>query len=113
MVEGGRIDHANHQAMAWRALSETVAMDLAVEEILRQVDLEDTLIIVTADHSHTLAISGWTGRTADITGIVKADSGWVMKAEDNEPLSILRSVPAVSCTVYTVHIVSLPTTQLC
>ena len=110
MVEGGRIDHANHKAMAWRALSETVAMDLAVEEILRQVDLEDTLIIVTADHSHTLAISGWTGRTADITGIVKADSGWVMKAEDNEPLSILRSVSAVSCTV---HTVSLPTTQLC
>ena len=90
MVEGGRIDHANHYAFGRRALSETVAMDRAVEEILRQVDLEDTLIIVTADHSHTLAISGWTGRTADITGVVKADSGWVMKADDDQPLSILR-----------------------
>ena len=110
MVEGGRIDHANHYAMAWRALSETVAMDLAVEEILRQVDLEETLIIVTADHSHTLAISGWTGRTADITGIVKADSGWVMKAEDKEPLSILRSVSPGSCT----HCISVSlTAQLC
>ena len=59
MVEGGRIDHANHKAMAWRALSETVAMDLAVEEILRQVDLEDTLIIVTADHSHSVTMNGY------------------------------------------------------
>ena len=90
MVEGGRIDHANHYAMAWRALSETVAMDLAVEEILRQVDLEETLIIVTADHSHTLAISGYPGRRADITGISRGDNGWVMKGEDNQPFSILR-----------------------
>ena len=106
MVEGGRIDHANHKAMAWRALRETVAMDLAVEEILRQVDLEDTLIIVTADHSHTLAISGWTGRTADITGVVKTDSGWVMRADDGEPLSILRSVSPLNCRLCC-HIVSL------
>ena len=90
MVEGGRIDHANHYAYARRALSETVAMDRAVEEILRQVELEDTLIIVTADHSHTLAISGYPGRTADITGIVRGDNGWIMKAEDKEPMSILR-----------------------
>ena len=58
MVEGGRIDHANHYALATRALSETVAMDKAVEEILRRVSLEETLIIVTADHSHTLSVSG-------------------------------------------------------
>ena len=90
MVEGGRIDHANHYAFARRALSETVAMDRAVEEILRRVKLEDTLVIVTADHSHTLAISGYPGRTADITGIVRGDNGWVMKAEDNQPMSILR-----------------------
>lgn len=89
MVEGGRIDHANHLAQAHRALSETVAMDRAVEEILRQVNQEETLIIVTADHSHTLAISGYPGRTADITGISRGDGGWVMKGEDNQPMSIL------------------------
>ena len=33
MVEAGRIDHANHYSMATRALSETLAMDRAVEEI--------------------------------------------------------------------------------
>ena len=85
MVEAGRIDHANHYSMATRALSETLAMDRAVEG-------EETLIIVTADHSHTLSVGGYPGRTADITGVVRGDTGWVMKADDGQPMSILRSV---------------------
>lgn len=89
MVEGGRIDHANHYALATRALTETLAMDRAVEEILAKVDLEETLVIVTADHSHTLSIGGYPGRTANITGTVVGDSGWVMKADDGQPFSIL------------------------
>ena len=52
------------------------------------MDLEETLIIVTVDHTHS--ISGWTDRTADIT-ISQADSG-LGDADDNEPLS------AVHCT---------------
>ena len=70
MVEGGRIDHANHYALATRALTETLAMDKAVEEILAKVNLDDTLIIVTADHSHTLTMGGYPGRSANITGVV-------------------------------------------
>jgi len=89
MVEGGRIDHANHYAMATRALTETIAMDRAVEEILAKVDLEETLIIVTADHSHTLSVGGYPGRSANITGVVTGDNGWVMKADDGKPFSIL------------------------
>jgi len=88
MVEGGRIDHANHYAMATRALTETVAMDRAVDEILSRVDLEETLVIVTADHSHTLSVGGYPGRGANITGVVMADN-WVSTAEDGEPFSIL------------------------
>ena len=88
MVEGGRIDHANHYAMATRALTETVAMDRAVDEILSRVDLEETLVIVTADHSHTLSVGGYPGRGANITGVVMADS-WVSTAEDGQPFSIL------------------------
>jgi len=89
MVEAGRIDHANHYALATRALTETLAMDRAVEEILSKVDTEETLIIVTADHSHTLSIGGYPGRTANITGTVVGDNGWVMKADDGQPFSIL------------------------
>ena len=90
MVEGGRIDHANHYAMGTRALSETLAMDRAVEEIVNRVRGEETLIIVTADHSHTLSVGGYPGRTADIGGVVRGDSGWVMKADDGQPMSILQ-----------------------
>jgi len=89
MVEGGRIDHANHYALATRALTETLAMDKAVEEILAKVNLDDTLIIVTADHSHTLTMGGYPGRSANITGVVAGDNGWVMKADDGHPFSIL------------------------
>jgi len=88
MVEAGRIDHANHYAQATRALSETVAMDRAVEEIVRRVG-DDTLVIVTADHSHTLSVSGYPGRRADITGVVKSDNGWIMRADDGHTMSIL------------------------
>ena len=46
-------------------------------------------MIVTADHSHTLSVSGYPGRTADITGVSRGDSGWVMQADDGKPFSIL------------------------
>ena len=54
MIEAGRIDAAHHNGQAVRALSETLAFDRAVEEVLKLVDLEDTLVILTADHSHTM-----------------------------------------------------------
>merc|ERR1719244_1737359 len=62
MIEGGKIDQAHHNGKAVRALSETLAFDKAVEEVLHLVDLEDTLVIVTADHAHTMSIGGYAGR---------------------------------------------------
>lgn len=73
MVEGGRIDHAHHAGNAYRALTDTIAFDKAVQVAQELTHDEDTLIIVTADHSHTLTIAGYPSRGNPILG--KADSG--------------------------------------
>jgi alkaline phosphatase len=73
MVEGGRIDHAHHAGNAYRALTDTIAMAEAVKVAQELTRDEDTLIIVTADHSHTLTIAGYPSRGNPILG--KSDSG--------------------------------------
>ncbi|HEV8592328.1 MAG TPA: alkaline phosphatase, partial [Pyrinomonadaceae bacterium] len=70
MVEGGRIDHAHHLGNAFRALRDTVALSDAVRAASQKVNLDDTLIIVTADHSHTLTIAGYPARGNNILGLV-------------------------------------------
>lgn len=59
MVEGGRIDHAHHEGNAFRALNDAEALDEAIGAATRMVDLRDTLIIVSADHSHVFNIAGY------------------------------------------------------
>lgn len=71
MVEGGRIDHAHHAGNAFRALKDTVALSDAVRTAVAKVDLDETLIIVTADHSHTLFIQGYPARGNNILGLVR------------------------------------------
>ncbi|WP_417813527.1 alkaline phosphatase [Thalassospira alkalitolerans] len=77
MVEAGRIDHAHHEGNAARALEDTVALNDAVKEAMSKVDMKNTLIIVTADHSHTMTISGYAERGNPILGLSqgKADDG--------------------------------------
>lgn len=74
MVEGGRIDHALHGTNAKRALTDTIAFDDAVKAALdkaRTTDptLANTLIVVTADHDHTLAFNGYGKRGNPILDI--------------------------------------------
>jgi alkaline phosphatase len=59
MVEGGRIDHAHHEGNAYRALRDTEIFDKAIGLAAQMVDLRETLIIVTADHSHVFNIAGY------------------------------------------------------
>ncbi len=59
MVEGGRIDHGLHMNNVELALSETAAFDDAVARALELTNPAETLVIVTADHSHPLTISGY------------------------------------------------------
>lgn len=52
--KGGRIDHGHHEGKAQRALNEFVAFESAIGIGLRKVALDDSLVVVTADHSHVL-----------------------------------------------------------
>ncbi|WP_423761620.1 alkaline phosphatase [Burkholderia sp. NLJ2] len=69
MVEGGRIDHALHGTNAKRALEDTAAFDEAIRVALSKVDLSNTLIVVTADHDHTMTINGYSKRGNPILDI--------------------------------------------
>ena len=70
MVEGGRIDHGHHDGKAGYALAEAEEFARAVEVALEKVDLDETLVLVTADHSHTMAIVGYPVRGNPILGLV-------------------------------------------
>ncbi|MFC5551627.1 alkaline phosphatase [Massilia aerilata] len=76
MVEGGKIDHALHDSNAKNALEEVVDFDNAIQatvERMRRIDpgLEHTLIVVTADHDHTMVMNGYPKRGNPILGIVR------------------------------------------
>ncbi|XP_076047440.1 alkaline phosphatase, tissue-nonspecific isozyme-like [Oratosquilla oratoria] len=58
MVEAGRLDHAHHYNMAGRALDEVTRLEECVEAALKLTDPRTTLLVVTADHSHTLTFGG-------------------------------------------------------
>jgi len=95
MVEGGRIDHALHETTARKALQDTVAFDDAIKTAIDKMQvidpgLKNTLIVVTADHDHTLVLNGYaglTGKTTDanpgvlgllrsyIDGVLSTDAG--------------------------------------
>ncbi len=72
MVEAGRIDHAHHAGNAYRALTDTIELSNAVRFATKYVDLNETLIIVTADHSHTFNMAGYPERGNPILGLVKS-----------------------------------------
>lgn len=102
MVEGGRIDHALHETTARKALQDTVAFDDAIKVAIDKMkvidpDLKNTLIVVTADHDHTLVLNGYaklTGKTTDtnpgVLGLLKDYiTGVEAKDLDNNPFTII------------------------
>ena len=72
MVEGGRIDHAHHAGNAYRALTDTIAFSDAIRAAAGLTNARDTLILVTADHSHVMTIAGYPARGNPILGLVKS-----------------------------------------
>jgi alkaline phosphatase len=70
MVEAGRIDHAHHAGNAYLALTETIELSRAVSTARAMTSPNDTLIIVTADHSHVFTMAGYPTRGNPILGKV-------------------------------------------
>jgi alkaline phosphatase len=93
LVEGGRIDHGNHNGNAFRALKETIAMSDAVRTAREMTSEADTLILVTADHSHSLVFTGYPDRGNPILGLAaNKDAHGVTKptlAKDGLPYTTL------------------------
>lgn len=82
-VEAGRIDHAHHFTNPLRALMDTIELAEAVKTAVEMVDLNETLIIVTADHSHVFTIAGYPARGNPILGKVRGlDSSGATSATD-------------------------------
>jgi alkaline phosphatase len=75
MVEGGRIDHGHHAGQAGYALEEAVEFARAVQWAVDHTDPAETLIMVTADHSHVFTIAGYPKRGNDILGLVVPPAG--------------------------------------
>ncbi|MFC1777929.1 alkaline phosphatase [Pseudomonadota bacterium] len=95
MVEGGRIDHAHHDNNAYRALTDGIAFTDAVQVATEMTDQAETLIIVTADHSHTFTLGGYPTRGNPILGkVISNDStgkpGTTYKlADDDKPFTTI------------------------
>ena len=70
MVEAGRIDHGHHAGSAYSALTDTIELSKAVQAAVDSTNPDDTLIIVTADHSHVFTIGGYPTRGNPILGKV-------------------------------------------
>jgi len=88
MVEAGRIDHAHHFNNAYRALEDTLALDAAVVAAQKLLG-EDSLVIVTADHSHTFTISGYPKRGNPMLGLVRGPDGELGKDLNGQPYTTL------------------------
>ncbi len=99
LVEGGRVDHGHHAGNARRALEDAVALDGAVRAALDMVNLKDTLVLVTADHSHTLVMSGYPIRGNPILGIIRGLDGQVVKAKDGKAYTTLGYANGPGATV--------------
>ncbi len=90
MVESGRIDHGHHAGSAYNALTDTLAFEAAVKAAYENTNPEETLILVTADHSHVFTIAGYPKRGNPILGkVVNVGSEEPATAADDMPYTTL------------------------
>jgi alkaline phosphatase len=83
MVEGGRVDHANHGGNIYRTVTDAMAYQEAIQYAVDHTSDEDTLIIATADHSHGLEFQAYCGRGSKVNGLCHDTDGEGEKHSDS------------------------------
>jgi alkaline phosphatase len=94
MVEGGKIDHALHDSNVKNALVDLIAFDDAIQTAIDRMarldpGLHNTLIVVTADHDHTLAFNGTPLRGNPVLDIVRGVDGAPARDADGHSYTTL------------------------
>lgn len=90
MVESGRIDHGHHAGSAYNALTDAIEFSNAVQAAIDNTNADDTLILVTADHSHVFTIAGYPKRGNPILGkVVTVGQTEPALASDDMPYTTL------------------------
>lgn len=85
-IEAGRIDHGHHAGNAYNALEDTIELADAVQAAMDNTHPEETLILVTADHSHVFTIAGYPKRGNPILGkVIPVGSDAPSLADDGMP----------------------------
>ncbi|KAK2166860.1 hypothetical protein LSH36_34g03074 [Paralvinella palmiformis] len=108
-VEGARIDHAHHDNKAYHALHDTLALEEAVQAAADMTDENDTLLVLTADHSHTFSMAGYPRISNDIFGKVENINGEIVMAGDDKPYLTLGYVNGPGFLIHRTQNLSLDT----
>jgi alkaline phosphatase len=113
MVESGRIDHAHHAGNAFRALHDAEELDRAIGATLAAVDLRETLVLVTADHSHVFTMAGYPLRAIeDLAYPVVSAPGEYLSSPYNHIFDVVYDIDATGKVEATADASGMPYTVL-
>ncbi|CAF1106763.1 unnamed protein product [Didymodactylos carnosus] len=91
-VEGGRIDHGHHETLPRLALDEYVEFDNAIGQAKKTLTnlnvFDDTLQVITADHSHVFTMGAYSSRGSNILGFGSLENANVSNV-DSLPINII------------------------
>lgn len=92
LIEGGKIDLAHHETKPRYALDEFVEFDNAIGQAKRTLQdkgaLDDSLLVVTADHSHVFTMGAYSSRGSNILGFGTLEKENVSD-RDGSPVNIV------------------------
>ncbi|KAL5111118.1 Alkaline phosphatase tissue-nonspecific isozyme [Taenia crassiceps] len=110
-VEGARIDHAHHSNLGKKALLDLLAFEEAIRAGTLMVNLEETLVIVTADHSHSFMLGGEPNRKRSLLDVDTELAPFILDKKGMLPL-VYSSGPAGAVNTTRLNLTALPKATL-